>query len=144
MGMPQFISSSFRRYAVDFDGDGRRDLWNSTADAIGSVGNYFSEHRWQPGQPIALKVSVSGENWRDLLKDSKKPRWSPRQLTAHGVSLPGGLPANLKGMLLELETEGAPEYWVGWDNFYVITRYNHSNLYAMAVYQLSEEIRKAR
>ncbi|UCE88930.1 MAG: lytic murein transglycosylase B [Pseudomonadota bacterium] len=144
MGMPQFISSSFRRYAVDFDGDGRRDLWNSTADAIGSVGNYFSEHRWQPGQPIALQVKVSGERWRQLLKDNKKPRWSPQQLAAHGVALPGDLSANLKGMLIELETDGEPEYWVGWDNFYVITRYNHSNLYAMAVYQLSEAIRQAR
>lgn len=140
MGMPQFISSSFRRYAVDFDGDGERNLWSNTKDAIGSVGNYFKKHHWQPGQPIASRVEVRGKRYAALLNNGLKPRWSLKELKQHGVILPKGLPADIKGALIKLDTEDGPEFWVGWKNFYVISRYNHSALYSMAVYQLSERI----
>jgi membrane-bound lytic murein transglycosylase B len=140
MGIPQFISSSFRHYAVDFDKDGKRDLWESVADAIGSVGNYFKQHGWKEGQPIAHKVSVSGLKYRSLLDKSLKPKYTPEQLRLAGVALPNGLPADLKGTLIELDTGDGPEYWAVWHNFYVISRYNHSALYSMAVFQLSNQI----
>ena len=141
MGIPQFISSSFRRYAVDFDKDGKRDLWESVADAIGSVGNYFKEHGWKEGQPIAHKVSVSGLKYRSLINSgSLKPEYTPEQLRLAGVALPDNLPADLKGTLIELDSGDGPEYWAVWHNFYVISRYNHSALYSMAVFQLSNEI----
>ena len=140
MGMPQFISSSFRRYAVDFDKSGQRNLWESPTDAIGSVANYFKKHRWHTGEPIATKVKVHGERYRLLLSKGIKPNKTQQELLDNGVILPEGLPANIKGRLLAFETKSGPEYWVVWHNFYVISRYNHSALYSMAVFQLSEKI----
>ncbi len=144
MGMPQFIPSSFRRYAVDFDQDGKRDIWQTAADAIGSVGNYFKRHHWKSGQPIASPVKVHGQEYKRLLGKELKPRYSQQQLLDNGVILPKGLPPDLKGTLLELEGAEGPEYWVGWHNFYVISRYNHSALYSMAVFQLSELISQGK
>ena len=141
MGMPQFISSSFRRYAVDFDGDGKRDLWNNPTDAIGSVANYFRKHRWKPGQPITHKVQVHGIRHKKLITKSLKPQHTQQQLLNNGVILPGQIQADLNGKLLRLKNPKKPEYWVAWNNFYVITRYNHSALYSMAVYQLSQKIK---
>ena len=142
MGMPQFISSSFRRYAVDFDGDGKRDLWENPTDAIGSVANYFRKHHWQPGKPITHKVKVHGKRYTSLITKSLKPEHTQQQLLDNGVILPGKLEKDLKGKLLKFKKPNDAEYWVGWDNFYVITRYNHSALYSMAVYQLSQMIKK--
>ena len=142
MGMPQFISSSFRRYAVDFDNDGKRDLWNNPVDAIGSVANYFRKHRWKPGQPITHKVQIHGKRYKHLLTKSLKPSFSQQELLNNGVILPGNIPENLNGKLIKLSTPRKPEFWVGWNNFYVITRYNHSALYSMAVYQLSQKIKQ--
>lgn len=140
MGKPQFIPSSYRHYAVDFDGDGRRDLWNNNADVIGSVANYFKTHGWKPQQPVIAPARIKGDQYKPLLKKNVKPQMLVREFAQHGVSIDGGLPPDHPGMLIELETEQGPEYWVGLDNFYVITRYNRSPLYAMAVYQLSREI----
>ncbi len=143
MGMPQFISSSFRRYAVDFDGDGNRNLWDNHADVIGSVGNYFSKHKWKPGQPIISPVKVHGEKFKSLLGKGLKPNKTYRELLDNGVVLPEEIPSNLNGRLIAFEKEdGSNEYWVGWDNFYVISRYNHSALYSLAVYQLSQAIKQ--
>jgi len=142
MGMPQFISSSFRRYAVDFDGDGKRDLWTNPTDAIGSVANYFRKHRWKPGQPVTHKVQVHGNRHESLITKSLKPSHTQLELLVNGVILPSKLEKDLKGKLLKLKTPKTPEYWVAWNNFYVITRYNHSALYSMAVYQLSQKIKQ--
>jgi len=145
MGMPQFISSSYRRYAVDFDGDGKRDLWNSIADVIGSVANYFSQHGWQSGAAVVLPVTVKDKSVvRD--KNSLKPYTTLKQLESQGVALKKnpakpGVDGVDEVTLLKLEGKKGDEYWVGLNNFYVITRYNHSVLYAMAVYQLSEELK---
>ncbi len=142
MGMGQFISSSYRHYAVDFDQDGERDLINNPVDAIGSVANYFAEHGWKAGQPVAYPVSINGGDFAELLEKPLKPRHTAAQLRQAGVVLPSqtALPEPLK--LLEFEQTDRNEYWVGLHNFYVITRYNHSPLYAMAVYQLSEQIKR--
>ena len=142
MGMPQFISSSFRRYAVDFDGDGKRDLWNNPTDAIGSVANYFRKHHWKPGQPITHKVQVHGKRHKKLITKSLKPQHTQQELLNNGVILPGQIQEGLNGKLLRLKNPKKPEYWVAWNNFYVITRYNHSALYSMAVYQLSQKIKQ--
>lgn len=144
MGMPQFISSSFRRYAVDFDRDGKRNLWDNTSDALGSVANYFHKHGWRYNKPVAEKVTVSGLKYRELIDDSLKPRFTPEQMRLAGVALNGNVPADNKGCLIELDSGNGPEYWAVWENFYVISRYNHSALYAMAVHQLSNEIMQSR
>jgi membrane-bound lytic murein transglycosylase B len=145
MGMPQFISSSFRHYAVDFDKDGKRDLWNNTADALGSIANYFKLHGWRYGQPIANRVTVSGSKYRGMIdNDNLIPRFTPEQMRQAGVSLDGKVPNNLKGCLIQLDSGNGPEYWAVWKNFYVISRYNHSALYAMAVKQLGDAINQSR
>jgi membrane-bound lytic murein transglycosylase B len=141
MGMPQFMPSSFREYAVDFNNDGKRNLWSNNHDVIGSVSNYFVRHGWKKNQPIATKVKVYGNRYSELLSKSLKPKWTQKELLLHGVALPEDLPKDLKGSFLSFETKDGPEYWVAWNNFYVITRYNHSKLYAMSVFQLSEYIR---
>lgn len=144
MGRPQFISSSYRRYAVDFDGDGFRDLWQNNADAIGSVANYFALHGWQRGEPIARRAEVSGDGFNAVLSDSPATDRTVGELRAHGVRVDEQLADDLPATLFRLETRNDPEYWVGLKNYYVITRYNHSILYAMAVYQLSQEIKMRR
>ncbi|NEV62557.1 lytic murein transglycosylase B [Thiorhodococcus minor] len=146
MGLPQFIPSSYRAYAVDFDADGRRDLWGSKADVIGSVANYFQEHGWRPGVPVAFPAEMAAARINGLEVAEKRPiepRLTLEALQEAGVSwAPRALDSATPASLLRLDGV-EDEYWVGLDNFYVITRYNHSNLYAMAVYQLSEAIRAA-
>ncbi|MFW2371995.1 MAG: lytic murein transglycosylase B [Gammaproteobacteria bacterium] len=139
MGMPQFISSSFRSYAVDFDGDGRRDLWGSTADAIGSVANYFSRHGWRNGAPIISRAQVS-ESARSLASKRMRPEKSIAEYKQVGVVPLTNFNDNESAILLGLEGKNGQEYWLGLNNFYVITRYNHSPLYAMAVYQLGQAL----
>ncbi|MEX1080832.1 MAG: lytic murein transglycosylase B [Halofilum sp. (in: g-proteobacteria)] len=139
MGMPQFISSSYRHYAIDFDGDGRRDLWDSTTDVIGSVAAYLSRHGWQGGATIVSRVG-GGAAPEGLDSDSLRPAVGPAELRDAGIDA-APWPANgEKVALIELESADGPELWLGWQNFYAITRYNHSALYAMAVFQLAERI----
>lgn len=148
MGMPQFMPSSFRQYAIDFDGDGQRDLWRNPTDVIGSVANYFKKHHWKKGQPIANRVSVKSRAYKKLLGNNGqhilKPHLSQQVLRAHGIDLPKGLPADMQGSLIELHGKDGPEVWLVWPNFYVISRYNHSALYSMSVFQLSQQLRKNR
>lgn len=141
MGIPQFIASSYRNYAVDFDGDTRVDIWGSDADAIGSVGSYFNRHGWLHGGLVTLPAAV-GADPAAAIGAGLEPDLSVEDLARLGVKLPITVPADMKCKLLELEGMHAAEYWVGFWNFYVITRYNHSVLYAMAVYQLAQAIRE--
>lgn len=145
MGYGQFISSSYRHYAVDFDGDGERNLLTNPVDAIGSVANYFAKHNWQAGQPIAQPLNHS-ENWSKVLSDGMKPNTTRKALKKQGFDLPNNetVTPDTKVRVFEFETQNAAEYWLGYNNFYVITRYNHSPLYAMAVYQFSEQLKNAR
>lgn len=144
MGLAQFIPSSYRRYAVDFDADGQRDLWDSTPDIIGSIGNYFAEHGWQNGEPVAARWAMADtaplrDRVTPLLSDSLKPDIAPDTLAALGFAPDTGDAVSL----MRLAGADGEETWVGYPNFYVITRYNHSRLYAMAVLQLSEALRAA-
>jgi len=144
VGIPQFIPSSYRAYAVDFDGDDRRDLWDSRADAIGSVASYFKRHGWQPGEPVALPASVSRTLPGTLSVAEKKPQRPESRfadLALLGVEVSEHLEPSTRVGLIRLDAPG-DEYWLVLENFYVITRYNHSNLYAMAVYQLSRQIKE--
>ncbi len=141
MGQPQFIPSSFRAYAVDQDGNGRRDLWESEADILGSVANYFKRHRWRTGEPVAVRATVKGRASKPLIEKGYRPTLSAAKLKKLGVTTTAPLDTSKKIALIELKQHNGVEHWVAYNNFYVITRYNHSPLYAMAVYQLSEAIR---
>lgn len=142
LGIPQFISSSYQRYAVDFDGNGVRDLMDSEADAIGSVANYLSKHGWQRDGAVALPASVSGDKYKDLVKKGMKPHTPVSDMPNFGVVILYASENESPGALIELNNKEDTELWVGLQNFYAITRYNHSSLYAMAVFQLAREIRK--
>ncbi len=142
MGQPQFISSSFRSYAIDFDGDGKRDIWKNPADAIGSVANYFVRHGWKRGEKITQKMTASKNVEKALLKEKNlKPTHTVSSLRQKGFTdIDKNIDANTLAAVINLEGAQGNEHWLGLKNFYVITRYNHSALYAMAVYQLSEKI----
>ncbi|NOZ54335.1 MAG: lytic murein transglycosylase B [Gammaproteobacteria bacterium] len=144
MGKPQFIASSYRAYAQDFDGDGKRDLLDSTVDTIGSVANYFKRHKWYKDEPIVSLATIKGNQYKAVVKKGIKPHISLKKLMEKGVTINGQYTPEQKTALIELETKSGKEHWVAFNNFYVITRYNHSQLYAMAVYQLSEAIIKRR
>ncbi|MEM8766829.1 MAG: lytic murein transglycosylase B [Pseudomonadota bacterium] len=147
MGYGQFIPSSYRAYAVDFDADGARDIWSNRVDAIGSVANYFSRHGWRRGEPVAFRVTVDGDAADALANESLKPKRTLGELKALGVRLPASAPAladDAEANLYRMMLEEGPEYWLALKNFYVITRYNHSRLYALAVHQLAGEIVLAR
>ncbi len=137
MGMPQFISSSYRHYAIDFDADNIIDIWNNPDDAIGSVANYFAEHGWQKDKPVIVKVEVVGDQYKKVLGNGLKPDLNKSELASFGIKSNSVFEKNEKLKLLEYKQKTNNEYWLAHKNFYVITRYNHSYLYAMAVYQLA-------
>ncbi len=141
MGYGQFISSSYRRYAVDYDNDGFADIWDNPDDAIGSVANYFASHGWHAGQPVVVKAQTAETYRRDDLNKVKRPELTLAELKAQGFTpVSGTWNGEVKAFPLELEGKAGAESWLAFDNFYVITRYNHSHRYAMAVFQLSQEI----
>ncbi len=141
MGMPQFMPSSFRIYAVDSDDDNRRDIWHNSSDAIASVANYFAKHHWQAGKAIAVPVTAKDSNYKSALNKDLKPNLSVTELESLNLIISRQIPFDSKVKLLSFEQQQqGEELWAALDNFYVITRYNHSPLYAMAVYQLSLSI----
>lgn len=141
MGYGQFIPTSYLAYAVDGDGDGKRDLWGNPVDAIHSVANYFKVHGWKTNEPVTQRVSVSGKEFEPLVNVSRKPKHLVSDLTSAGVTLSYPVDADKPANLIKLEGKQGDEFWLGEYNFYVITQYNHSKLYAMAVYQLSETLK---
>jgi membrane-bound lytic murein transglycosylase B len=144
MGLPQFMPSSFRAYAVDFDGDGHINLWTDPADAIGSVANYFKQHGWVAGQGVVSLASVRGERVDEGLSPGIEPVKTVGELRALGWSGHDALRDDLPVTAFRLDGANGPEYWMGLKNFYAITRYNRSVMYAMAVHQLSEALVQAR
>ena len=152
MGLGQFISSSYSHYGVDFSGDGKVDMINDPVDAIGSIANYFSKHKWTTGKSVAYPVKADSEKVDALLSSSLKIKHTWADLTAAGVELKESddrvpsitIEDSSPAKLLKLQQLDSDEYWVYLDNFYTITRYNHSPLYAMAVFQLSEKIKQAK
>nr|WP_210547460.1 lytic murein transglycosylase B [Rhodoferax sp. PAMC 29310] len=147
MGMPQFMPSSWLKYAVDFDGDGRIDLFNSAADVIGSVAYYFKAFNWQPGMPTHYPVSFNPQtvDMKALLAPDILPTFSVERFTAQGAVLSGAALSH-QGPLALVELQDGdrdPIYVAGTENFYAITRYNWSSYYALAVIELGQEISKA-
>jgi membrane-bound lytic murein transglycosylase B len=153
MGVPQFMPGSYRRFAVDFDDDGHVDLWTDATDVIGSVANFLARHDWQPGEPVLLPAVLDDDAREAALAKLDGGISERRTLAAwlgDGVSadvLPSQAPADTVALLAleEAPVDGADSasYWIACANFFVITRYNRSRLYAAAVWSLSEAIRRA-
>lgn len=144
MGIPQFMPSSFSHYAEDYEQDGQRDIWRNPADAIASVANYFVQYGWQPGQGIAYPVFAPDNRYKELLTDNLKPDLRLSGLESLDLKISVPLAPDTKVKLIALSLEQGDELWLGLDNFYCLTRYNHSTLYAMAVYQLSQRLLAAK
>ncbi|CAN5384859.1 lytic murein transglycosylase B [soil metagenome] len=145
MGQGQFMPSSYRSYAVDFTGDGKKDLFHNTADAIGSVANYMKRHGWYAAQPVALeaysKTSATKLN-TNFSYSQRKPTMLPlSQIKRYGLYTKQKLPSDIQASIIKLEGAQGMEYWLGFHNFNVIMRYNPSARYAMAVYQLGEAVK---
>jgi membrane-bound lytic murein transglycosylase B len=142
MGAPQFMPSNYRRYAVDADANGHIDLWTDWADVCASVGNYLKEHGWNAGEPVLAEATVQPEKAADL--DGHKLDLSETigSLTAKGVSFEAPLPPEAPAILIAADETDGVHWRVGYNNFFVITRYNHSALYAMAVYELAAAVKQ--
>lgn len=142
MGVPQFMPSSFLSFSVDHDGDGKRNIWSINGDVFASIANYFIKHQWQSGQKIAYPIKFQGEGYKQALRKGLKldSTIADLQNPALRLQLPKQLTKDTKVKLLAFAGETGTELWLGLVNFYAITRYNHSYLYAMAVLQLSDAI----
>jgi membrane-bound lytic murein transglycosylase B len=141
MGYGQFMPSSYRHYAVDFDGDGVADIWNNPVDAIGSVANYFASHGWKAGEPVVVDARLSKPVAESFFNKSLKPNYTVGDLRKRGIEVSGvSLPDATPVAAFRFQGAKGPEYRLGLKNFHVITRYNISRLYALAAYQLSQEI----
>lgn len=139
MGLGQFMPSSYRNFAKDGDGDGRRDLWKSDADIFASIANYFVGHGWRTGQPVFVPA-LATEGAQPFKPENWEAKFSLAELRAKGYAPAAGAP-DLPVTLLSLDaSESSQEHWIGYHNFWVVTRYNRSPLYAMAVWQLSQAI----
>lgn len=139
MGWGQFMPSSYRNFALDGDGDGRRDLLESLSDVFASVANYFVVHGWQKGEPVAVPA-LRAAHAVDFRPATLEATISLAELGARGFRPRFAMGRDLKATLLTLEGEAGTEHWLGFQNFYVISRYNRSPLYSLAVYQLSQEL----
>jgi membrane-bound lytic murein transglycosylase B len=144
MGLPQFMPSSFRAYAVDFDGDGHIDIWNNPTDAIGSAASYFKQHGWAAGEPVVARAKVSGERFEEGLTVGLESQKNAGEMRALGWQFDKSVADQTAVTAFRLEGAEGDEYWLGLPNFYVITRYNRSVMYAMAVHQLSQLLADAR
>ncbi len=144
LGYPQFLPSSIRNYAVDFNGDGRIDFDSDPIDAIGSIANFLAAHGWQEGEPIAQRIRIPADiDPRPLIEAGIEPSLEYFSLISSGISAYDGSQLHPSlATVFDLPTPGeTAQYWVGYRNFYVITRYNRSSFYAMSVFELAEEIR---
>ncbi len=140
MGLPQFMPGSFRAYAVDFNADGHINIWTDAMDAIGSVANYFIEHGWQPGQKVAVAATLKKPDAEQGLTGGLDPKHSMKELKALGWQAQQKVPAKSRVTAFRFDGEQGVEYWLGLPNFQAITRYNRSEMYAMAVTQLAQEL----
>ena len=140
MGRPQFMPSSYRAYAVDSTDDGKRDIWSNWSDVIGSVANYFVRHGWQADKQVVAPATL-GAQWQGETPENKlKAEETVTSLSHQGAMFSTKLAGDEPAQLITLTGEDGQEYWVGFHNFFVITRYNRSVMYALAVHQLGQEI----
>lgn len=141
MGLGQFIPSSYISYAVDYDGDGKKDLWNNVDDAIASVAYYFKRYGWQAGKPVAQEVTLSDSSADQYANKTLNLTANLAEWKKRGVNPPKDLPEQ-NAALFRYQAEDKTEYWLAYKNFYVITRYNRSRLYARTVYEFSEILKQ--
>ena len=142
MGRPQFMPSSYRAYAVDSSGDGKRDIWNDWSDVAGSIANYFVKHGWRTGEEVVTRATLD-QDWQNPAPEPANtldPADTIQSLSDKGVMFATDLPNDGEAQLLALEGADGAEYWVAFHNFFVITRYNRSVMYALAVQQLGQEV----
>lgn len=144
MGYGQFMPSSYRNWAVDFDGDEFKDIWNNPVDAIGSVANYFKAHGWKHKNGVVIPAIFSGDKTAITFNQIEVPKTSYKAWKRLGIKAKQKTSSSLPLLAIEFDGAEGLEYWLGMHNFYVITRYNRSPMYAMAVYQLSQEIKTAK
>ncbi|HEU4485097.1 MAG TPA: lytic murein transglycosylase B [Povalibacter sp.] len=144
MGSPQFVASSYRKFAVDGDGDGRRDLWSSWDDVIASVANYLRGHGWRTGEQVLADASLTDGDLSRFNIERIELNETVKSLRDKGVQFDTKLPDDAPAMLIAAQGSTGPAYRVGFHNFYVITRYNRSSMYAMAVHDLGAAVRRAR
>jgi len=142
MGYGQFMPGSYLSYGVDFNKDGHIDLIDNPLDAIGSVANYFKRHGWNPGKEVLIKAHLMNWQASKLSGTNPKPLYSLKKFRDSGVIFHSDIKTNTKGSLLVFDQETRKDYWIGLKNFYVISRYNHSHMYSLAAYQLSQQIKK--
>lgn len=140
IGQPQFMPSSYRAYAVDFSRDGKKDLRNNTADAIGSVANYLSVHGWKNNQGITEKAILRGSGYKRMITKARYAKHRLSRLNRHGIETKSAQKAK-KGSLLAFRSPKETEYWLAYPNFFVITKYNTSKQYALAVHLLAEKFK---
>jgi len=142
MGLGQFMPSSYRNYAVNFDGEGQKDIWTNPTDAIGSVAHYFKRHGWVR-DGLVIKAAVAKGRPKETNR-KLKAKTSLAEFAERGISLKNtNLDPQTKAALVVLEEQSGPTYWLGFNNFYVISRYNHSAMYSMAVHLLAQDLRRA-
>jgi membrane-bound lytic murein transglycosylase B len=142
MGAPQFMPSNYRRYAVDANADGHIDLWTNWSDVCASVGNYLKEHGWNAGEPVLSEANVDPDKTADLDGHKLALAETVGSLKAKGVDFDSSLPPEAPAILIAADEQDGVRWRVGYNNFYVITRYNHSALYAMAVYELAAAVKQ--
>ncbi|HTV94420.1 MAG TPA: lytic murein transglycosylase B [Steroidobacteraceae bacterium] len=142
MGAPQFMPSNYRRFAVDADADGRIDLWSNWSDVCASVGNYLKEHGWNEGGPVLSEATVEPDKAAQLDGRTLALDETVGSLKAKGVTFDTSLPPDAPAILIAADEPDGVHWRVGYSNFYAITRYNHSALYAMAVYELANAVRQ--
>ena len=140
MGIPQFMPSSYRAYAVDYTADKQANIWQTEEDAIASVANYLSRHGWKKDKPVASRAKVTGTNYEKVLSKGLKPDKKLSQAGKSGWSPFNVIPPSSKVLAMKMQGQDGPEYWLGMNNFYVVTRYNRSRMYALAVHQLARAV----
>jgi membrane-bound lytic murein transglycosylase B len=142
MGWGQFIPSSYRNFAIDYDGDKVADIWSNAGDAIASIANYFKQHGWKTGEQVTVAAKPLPQHDDSIANGELKPAYTVALLKTKGFEPATPLAADAAANLWRFEGEDGLEYWIGLHNFFVITEYNHSPMYAMAVHQLGQEIRR--
>lgn len=142
MGIPQFMPSSYRAYAIDYDGDKKVDIWKNEADAIASVASYFKLHGWKKGEEVVLPAQPTKAIPPEMIPDSLELEGTVKQMKAVGLEVSKALPETTKVLLMDHQGVSGTEYWLGLHNFTVISRYNRSQMYSLAVYQLSKALEK--
>ncbi|HKS54111.1 MAG TPA: lytic murein transglycosylase B [Steroidobacteraceae bacterium] len=140
MGAPQFISSSYRNFSIDGDGNGKRDLWNSWDDVIGSVANYLLVHGWREGEPVVVTATLPGDDLSRFDTSKLELNETVQSLRQKGVQFDTTLPETAPALLIVAQGKDGPVYRVGFANFYALTRYNRSPMYAMAVHDLGDAV----